>query len=171
MLDKLKLKIWSKKIKTLFKESSGITLVELLIALSILAITASIGMMNLINYRNQRDLNITAQEIIAVLRNAQNRSIAQESGNRWGVHFKNLDSPNLDYYELFYGPSYASATIVSKINLRSNIGFEIPSTSSTIIFTPITGLPNASTTVKIHLTSAPSSSSTITVNSNGEIQY
>ncbi len=151
----------------------GFTLIELLITIAITVAAATFGAMNLISHRRERDVNFTIQEIIAVLRNAQSRSIAQEEGSRWGIYFNNPSGDSNDFYELFKGVNYASGTVVSKIVLRSNIQFDIPASgsSSTLIFTPITGLPNASTTVKISLIGKPTSSSTIIINNNGEIQY
>ena len=151
----------------------GFTLIELLITIAITVAAATLGIINLVSHRQERDLVSTAQEIATVIRNAQDRSIAQEEGSRWGIYFNNPSGDNNDFYELFKGTSYATGTIVSKSVLRSNIQFDTPSSnsSSTIIFSPITGLPNASTTVKMSLISKPTTSSTIIINSNGEIQY
>lgn len=155
------------------KANSGFTLIELLIVITITVILASAGAINLISNRQEKDIDFTSQEIITVLRNAQDNSIAQEGGNRWGIYFNNPAGDSNDFYELFKGVSYTSSTIASKITLRSNIQFNTPTSgsSSTIIFVPITGLPNASTTIKISLIGKPTSSSTIIVNTNGEIQY
>jgi prepilin-type N-terminal cleavage/methylation domain-containing protein len=150
----------------------GFTLIELLITIAITMAAATLGIMNLVSHRQERDLSLTTQEIATVIRNAQDRSIAQEEGSRWGVYFGNPSSGG-DFYELFKGTSYAAGTIVSKSVLRSNIQFDIPASnsSSTVIFSPITGLPNASTTVKISSVGVPTSSSTIIINTNGEIRY
>ncbi len=159
--------------------NKAFTLIELIISIGILAILAGVGFINIINYRHRQDITSTTQEIVEVLRNAQNRSLSQEatstagSGGRWGVYFNNPTGAGNDFYELFKGPSYASGTIVSKSVLASNIQFDIPASgsSSTIIFSPITGLPNARATVKISLISSLTVSSTITININGKIQY
>ncbi len=150
----------------------GFTLIELLITIAITVAAATLGIMNLVSHRQERDLTLTTQEIATVIRNAQDRSIAQEEGSRWGVYFENPSSGS-DFYELFKGTTYATGTIVSKSVLRSNIQFDVPisNSSSTVIFSPITGLPDASSTIKISLIGKSTSSSTITINSNGEITY
>jgi prepilin-type N-terminal cleavage/methylation domain-containing protein len=155
-----------------WEKSAGFTLIELLITIAITTAVAVLGIMNLVGHRQERDLILTSQEIATVIRNAQDRSIAQEEGSRWGVYFGNPLSGG-DFYELFKGTSYATGAIVSKSALRSNIQFDIPASnsSSTVIFSPITGLPNTSTTVKISLVGVPTSSSTIIINTNGEIRY
>jgi len=161
-----------------FPRISAFTLIELIISISIIAILAGVGFMSIVNYKQRQDLTSTTQEIIEVVRNAQNRSLSQEatstagSGGRWGVYFENPAS-GTDFYDLFKGTTYASGTMVSRSVLPSNIQFDIPASgsSSTIIFSPITGLPNAATTIKISLISSPTSSSTITINTNGTINY
>lgn len=159
--------------------NKAFTLIELIISISILAILAGIGFINIVNYRQRQDLSFAGQEIIEVLRNAQNRSLSQEatstagSGGRWGVYFENPTGAGNDFYDLFKGTSYAGGTVVSRMVLSSNIQFDIPTSgsTSTIIFSPVTGLPNASATIKISLISSPTSSSTITVGANGNIGF
>ena len=159
--------------------NKAFTLIELIISIGILAILAGVGFINIVNYKHRQDLTSTTQEIIEVVRNAQNRSLSQEAtstagtGGRWGVYFENPTGSGNDFYELFKGTSYAGGTVVSKSVLPSNTQFEEPASgsSSTIIFSPITGLPNASATIKISLISSPTSSSTITVGANGNIGF
>jgi len=158
--------------------SNGFTLIELLIATTIVAIAAVVGIINLSNYRARSDLNHAGQEIVTFLRDAQSRSISQEatstqgSGGRWGVHFEN-PATSTDFYDLFWGAVYTTGTVVSRATLPASVQFDIPASgsSSTIVFAPLTGLPNATTTIKISSVSSAAVSSTITVNSNGQIQY
>ena len=150
----------------------GFTLIELVISIGILAILAGIGFISIINYKQRQALSSATQEIVTVLRNAQDRSISQESGNRWGVYFENPLSGSA-FYDLFQGLNYATNTIVSRNVLPSGIQFDTPASgsSSTIIFSPVTGLPNSQTTIKISLLNSSTNSSTIIVSANGKIQY
>lgn len=149
------------------------TLVELIIVIAIVAIIAGVGIMSLVGYRQRQSLRTQTEELVAVLRNSHDRSVTQESGSRWGVYFENPVGDNNDFYDLFSGTSYSASAVVSRIALPSALQFDIPSSgaSSTIIFAPITGFPNASTTIKMSLIGNPLTSSTIIVNSNGQIQY
>ncbi len=158
--------------KSIFNRIRGFSLVELVISIGIIAILASAGFISILSYKQRQALLSATQEIIAVFRNAQDRSISQESGSRWGVHFEN-PSADLDFFDLFQGSSYGTSTIVSRNTLPSGVQFDNPASgaSSTVIFSPITGLPDASSTIKISLINNPTSSSTIIVNTNGEIQY
>jgi len=154
------------------KCQKSFTLIELVISITIISILAAVGFASIIKYKERQDLNSASQEIVVVVRNAQDRSLSQESGDRWGVYFENPAS-GTDFYDMFKGLSYASGTIVSHNVLSFNIQLDIPTSgsSSTIIFSPVTGLPDNSITIKISLIGSPTSSSTIVVSSNGEIQY
>ena len=152
---------------------NAFTLVELIIVIAIIAVIAGIGIMSLVGYRQRQSLRIQTEELVAVLRNSHDRSVTQESGSRWGVYFENPAGDNNDFYDLFSGVSYNPAAVVSRTPLPSGLRLDIPASgaSSTFIFAPLTGFPNASGTIKLSLVGNPSVSSTIIVNSNGQIQY
>jgi len=151
---------------------NGFTLVELLIVIGIIAIVSVTATFNIFSYRGQQELDLTAREIVVSLRNAQDRSISQESGSRFGIHFEN-PSGDQGFYDLFSGPTYATGTIISKTSLRSIIQFSDPTSGNNkdVIFAPVTGLPNASTTIIISLKRDASVNKTITINSNGQISF
>ncbi len=153
-------------------KNKGFTLIELLISIGIIVVLASISFISLLGYKQRQSLVSATQEIVAVVRNAQDRSISQEGGSRWGVHFENPLSASA-FYDLFQGSSYASDTVVSRSVLPSGLQFDSPAygSSSTIIFSPISGLPDGSADIKISLINNSTNSSTITVSTNGEVHY
>ena len=150
----------------------GFTLIELIIVISIAIILATIGVLNLYNYRAQNDLNMTIYEIVSTLRVARNYSISQESiepgsNKKWGVHFESGE------YVLFRGLityDQLETTVVSKLILRPTIEFKTMPSPMDIIFEPITGKPNAANSIEISLKSNPANFKTITINSNGQIE-
>lgn len=150
----------------------GFTLIELIIVIGIIAIISVVATLNIFSYREQQDLDLTTREIVVALRNAQDRSISQESGNRFGIHFEN-PSGGQSFYDLFSGTTYATGTIISKVTLRSSLQFFDPGSGNNkdVIFMPVTGLPNASTTIIISLKRNSSVLKTIIINTNGQIQY
>lgn len=152
--------------------NKGFTLIELLVVIAITVALATISAVNFAGYRNKQDLDLTGREIISVLRNAQNRSISQESGSRFGVHFNNTDQNN-GYYTLFNGTSSASGILIAKKSLRNSVKFISPSSGASVdvVFNPVSGLPGASSTIIIALKVNVLSSSTININVNGQIQY
>lgn len=148
----------------------GFTLIELMIVIAITAIivAGSYGIIGF-NFKSQSELELTAREIVSVLRNAQDRSMSQEDSVRWGVYFENTDKDN-GFYVLYKG---VTTTIVSKKNLRSNIEFFDPSISSSrdVEFSSMTGMPASAVNIIFNLKNNPSILTTITINSNGQIQY
>lgn len=149
----------------------GFTLVELLVVIGLIIATSAVSFIFILNYRQMRDVQFTIQEITTILRSAQNRSVSQEEGSRWGVHFEN--SPTGGFFNLFRGAEYENSSITATTSLRSTIQFNTPGTNNNlnVIFSPISGLPNASATVIISLVSDANTSSSVTINSNGEISY
>ncbi len=147
------------------------TLIEILIVVAVTAVLATVGFVSFAGFHARNNLNLTVNEIISLLRNAQNRSITQENGSNWGVHFENPSNQD-DFYALFQGVAYSSGNTVLRANLRPAVQFNNPSSgaSKDIVFNPISGLPTASATVIISLKSDYSSAKTIIINANGQIQ-
>lgn len=154
----------------------GFTLIELLITTAILAVLAVVGSVSLFGYYSRQNLELTADEIIAFARDAQNRSFSQQDGNgdgegdQWGLRFTNATATQ-DYIELFSGPTYATGTISSAYSLRVSTQFTDPSqgNSKDVVFSKITGYPDASSTIKIASISNSSVSTTISIDGKGII--
>jgi len=153
------------------KKFFGYTLTELLIVIAIIGIISGIVFVSSPNLRRFKELTLTTQEIMSVIRDTQNRSMTQESGQRWGIRFQNSTSTNHSY-TVFKGLSYASGTVVATYYLKPYIQFSDPSTglAKEVVFLPISGLPQASTTIKINLVPNSNVSTTIVINENGKIQ-
>lgn len=151
----------------------GFTIIEIIIVIAIIAVLFGTGFLRLLDYRQHQTLNSTKQSIVAILRDAQNRSISQESGARWGVHFENPPGTANNFYELFSGASYSQNNVVSRNNLDPEIKFIDPADGITkdVIFLPITGKLGAVASTTIALFSDSSVSSTIAIDLNGKIQY
>lgn len=150
-------------------------MVELLIAIGIMAILALLVVPNLLNYRRAQDLDFDAKGIVAALRDAQQRAITQEDlapGEQWGVHFEDSASGQ-DFYDVFRGTDYPGTTALRK-TLKSGIEFEsIPATPH-VFLGNLTGLPTApaSVTIRIKGASCPSPEcKTVSINDNGTIAY
>ena len=154
-----------------FNRDSAFTLVELLISIGVIAALTSIGTLYLVNYRSSQTLNLEAQKIVATLRDAQSRAIAQENARPWGVHFENPQN-NSDFYSLFASSTYNSADIISTTTLNEAVVFLAPADqqSKNIVFSAITGLPQAADYITIALKANTSASSTIYIYANGKIE-
>lgn len=152
-------------------ENKAFTLIEFLIVVGILAGISTAIALNLVNIRSERNLELDVRKLVATLHETKNRSVTQQDSNQWGVHFENSTS-SVDFYQVFYGASYASGTVVSRTNLNSGVSFLEPAEGMTedVIFAKITGLPDAPKSVTIEATSG-SASTTISINAQGVVSY
>jgi type II secretory pathway pseudopilin PulG len=158
------MKIENCKLKTV----SGFTLIELTISILVLIVLASVGIFSYANSYRQSILNNSLEEIIFLVRLAQQESISQKEANAWGVRFDNTNSAS-PFVAVFSG-SYAPASVKEFYALSGRISFQTPSSGNyqEIIFQKSTGIPSTSTTVVIAL-SGSSYSKTITINAAGGV--
>jgi len=111
------------------KTRKGFTLLELLVVVGITVVLAGVGISTYINQQRSKLLNTTAQEIVSYLRYAQQKSMVQEGGNQWGIHFENPASGD-DFYSLYTGSSYTSPEETRY--LPNGINFTTPEDNETI---------------------------------------
>lgn len=143
----------------------GFTLIEMLIVLSIGVILGTIGILSLSNYRREQSLRLSAQSIVAFLKDAQSRSISQEEGLQWGVRFYE-PAGGRDSYYLFTDPAVPRSVVA----LPASVEFDPASGPfpKDVTFAR-TGLPLSSAAVIIRLSGNPTATRTITVNAQGTI--
>lgn len=147
------------------KKNSAFTLIEILVVLGISIILAMGGLFGLSNLRKHQSLRLAAEGMVAFLRDTQQRSLGQEDGLGWGVHFENSTSER-DSYWRFGG---ADPMIVSeKVVLPPGVDFD--SSSDNVFFSKVSGLPDSAAEVKIKLLNDPSAVRTITINAQGTIE-
>jgi len=160
----------------LFKSNSfrnGFTLIETIIVLGVLVVISVVMISSLFSRRGRTDLDNTARQIAALLREAQGRSVAGESGMSWGVHFENATTSR-PFYALFRN-IYGTSTRAGLYTLPLTVGFStstIAAGSSTdVVFGKVSGFPSASTKIGVFLVSDLRQSSTITVATSGSVSY
>ncbi len=103
------------------KNFRGFTLIELLIVITILAVIGAVAFISLSGRRGTADLTSTSQQIVATLREAQNRSVTQMQGVSWGVHFANPTNTS-PFYALF-SSTYGPTTTAGSYNLPPTVGY------------------------------------------------
>ena len=152
---------------------TGFTILELILTLAIIGIFGLVLLPNLFGRRNRNELDQTAQQIAAILREAQSRSVSQASSSAWGVHFENAAEP-APFYALFRA-IYAQETVVTVYRLPARVKYVVstlaPGATKDITFRQISGLAVASTTIGIALLQEPGASSTVRVSSSGAVTY
>ncbi|MHB9019581.1 MAG: pilus assembly FimT family protein [Minisyncoccota bacterium] len=129
----------------------GFTLIELLIALGITTILGGIGTASYFNYQTIQVIDSAANELSGTLRDAYQRAVSQDNSSAWGVYVVNTPDETNDYYELFYGDSYATGTVLVRYNLANGLEFLVPTegTSKEILFAKSTGLTSVDHTITI----------------------
>lgn len=149
----------------------GFSLLELMLIMGILAIVSGIALLNLPGLRSRNALNFATDELVAHLRDAQQRAMSQDQSSQWGVHLAGI-AGDADWYEIFYGADYISGTKYARVPLPSNLKFLEPSEGSSkdVIFFKITGAA-ASTSIRVSLIDNESVFNTISVTSAGVISY
>ena len=135
------------------RSGAGFTLIELLLIVGILGVLAALAFPALHDFQLTSDLENSAEELINVLRLAQQKTVASEGASSWGVYFSVGVSPN--QYILFKGENYLSrevsadenhkisgAVLISEINLGGE---------SEAVFIRISGNSRQSGYVKLSL--------------------
>lgn len=161
---------------------NGFTLIELLLVMGITSILMVMGVISMLGYVGNQNLESETRAILALMRDAQSKSMAQQNDSRWGVYLQNNVSPTRDTYTIFQADEALVAsttyigipgTTLESRTMRSNVAFASPAeaTTTTVLFTKISGQPNASTTVILQKIGDASSQKTIFISGNGKLDY
>lgn len=78
----------------------GLTLVEILVTVAILAILATLTVPLILDFYKDQQINSSTQEVVQTLRRAQLKAMSVESDSSFGVYLTN------DNYILFRGDTY-----------------------------------------------------------------
>ncbi|MDP2864352.1 MAG: hypothetical protein Q8N73_01675 [bacterium] len=153
--------------------NKSFTLVELLVIVGILVVLTALAIPNFRFFERESDLNNSAQEIINTLRLAQNKTLASEGANSWGVFFATSTSPH--QYVLFQGSDYLSratssdevrklptAIIISEINLSGD--------KKEVVFDRLTGTTNKSGSISLELKTDSAKNRKIYIENSGQVQ-
>ncbi|AKM78747.1 MAG: hypothetical protein UY31_C0011G0003 [Candidatus Wolfebacteria bacterium GW2011_GWE1_48_7] len=151
---------------------AGVSLIEVIIVMGIFVVLAAAVRFFPIEYFYAQSLEDDASKIVFTLRGAYNRAVTQDQASAWGVRFVNGAS-GVDYYQVFKGDSFATGTVVERINLNESIQFTTPpaASSTDVLFAKMSGLPTGGGSIIISVITEASSSKMITVLPNGQIQY
>ena len=132
----------------------GITLIEMLVVVAILAILAGIGTLALTSFRSAKTLSADSARVVSMLADARARTLASIDDSQYGVHFAT------DRSILFKGTSYTdgAATNVT-LTLSSNVSISdisLPGGGSDVLFSRLTGKTSQSGSITLSLTGGTS---------------
>jgi len=142
-------------------KKNGLTLLELMLSIGILAIMAGFLIPVFGNFRNATELNASSTDVVFLLRRAQSFSKSNINSIQWGVYFNQTNSS----YEL---RTYSPTQTVEQIFLPKLLEFETfggsGNTTTEIIFQQRSGrrVVPTSTTITVRLKSIVSQSKQIT---------
>ena len=140
----------------------GFTLIEMMLSVAIIGLLAGLSLPVFLSFQTNNDLSQTTEVVADTLRRAETYSRANYGDAQWGVDFASRS------VTLFQGATFSGR----------NTAFDEPETipsdvlvgfSGDIIFNKLSGLPASS--ASINLTSTGGSSSTLTINNQGMVNY
>lgn len=151
-------------------KNKGISVLEILIVLSIIAVLASILLPSLSLFRREQTLNNTIGDIVSLLNTARNNTISSLNSNNYGVHFQS------DRAIYFTGSVFDSGDVTnvpfvfdSSVNIPSVNGINLNGGGSDIVFTRLTGDTTNHGTIIVTLTSDSTHQKIITISKTGSI--
>lgn len=144
----------------------GVTLLEILIALSILVLMSVFLFGAFAEFQTMSTLVEAKSEIVGMLRDARTRTLASRNNTNYGVHFEetkavlfegntyNALAPSNEAYQLRFAR-------ISAINLGG---------ASEIVFARLSGITSASGNIILESTRNASKTETITILATGVVQ-
>jgi len=156
------------------KNSQGLTLPELLVAITVLIILIAMAVPVFLSFRDESDLNNNVKEIINALRIAQSKTLSSEEASRWGVYFATSTGPH--QYVLFRGDNYQSRATSSDEIHQLPLSLEIYQINlweeNELVFQKITGFVTSteqSGSISLRLKKAPTKTQTIYITNLGQV--
>lgn len=141
------------------RTSAGFTLLEVILAVSLMIIIGSFSMSFATNFFLQNAAGNTQAQFIGEMRKAQMYAMSSKENSAWGIYY------NANTITLFKGNSYITRDATWDERYVSNANL-IVSGFSEVVFARLTGLPSTTGTITI---TGNGSSKTVTVNSQGVI--
>lgn len=143
----------------------GVSLVEVLIVIGILAIIAALTFETYISVNANKALDFDAQRIIAELSQARSLTLGSKNGTEWGIHVASTS------VTLFEGDAYiegASGNMVSSLNPVVRISnISLYGGGADIVFKRLTGNTNVTGTILLSNVASSSVSRVITIYGSG----
>lgn len=146
-------------------KQKGFSVVEVLIALAILALLSTIVLSSFLNSRKAQSLSLDADAVAQLIRQARSQTISSRGSSQYGVRFASTTAT------LFTGSTYIPGTPTNSI-FTVSAGNSISAISlsgggSDIVFSRLSGEASRSGTITL---SSVGGSKTITVYATGVVE-
>ena len=125
------------------KGEAGMTFLEILITVTILAVIAAVSAVSWFGYQRTTAVDAASREILSMLQEAQGNAIAAREDSRWGVRVMNTSGGGASWADIFYGNDYATGTKVRRATFSTYVELSNPSdnTAVDVVFEKRTGKP------------------------------
>ena len=154
------------------KKNKGISLIEILIVVGLIAIISAIAGLNLSQFHNQQVLRNTTEDVISLLNEARNDTISSKNSNTYGIHFQ-TDRAILF---IFTGTTFnindssnVSVIFDTAVIIPTTGGINLIGGGSDIVFDRLTGETAKYGTIIIRLTNNATSQKIVTISKIGVI--
>lgn len=97
------------------------TLIEMILVVAVLAIIFGFSVPFLINFIERQDLDSATEELVSILKLAQNKSITAEKDSSWGIDFSEEGKYFLFFAQQGLVTPAGEYLLSKKINLTTNI--------------------------------------------------
>ena len=151
----------------------GFSIIELLIVLAILMILLAISIPNITSLVKNPQVKNTSEEVVNILKLAQNKTLSSDGNSQYGVYFEITASPH--QYILFKGSSFATRdTAYDKIySVPTVIEFSTINLGggNEIVFNRVTGTTQNTGNISVRLKDDTSQTKTIYIDNFGGIGF
>lgn len=139
---------------------------EILMVIAMIIILAGTGLWSYYSERSTSAVMTAAGGVAATLEQARSDAMAGKGGENWGVHFTGAS------YSYFGGPTYNPSDPGDRINILP-AGLALSATLSSgsydVVFSRLSGLPQATGTVTISSSGGQAVSKAVQVDDQGNI--
>lgn len=144
--------------------SLGISVIELLIVVAIIVLVAILSWRAFISYGEQQSLLSETTEVVSLIREARERTIASDNRSQYGVRISGTSTA------LFRGGSYSTEGVEEVHVFTSRImATTTPSLGTDVVFSRLTGEVVQAGDVILYLKNATTTKRTITITDAGLI--
>lgn len=152
--------------KRTFTSSKGITALELLMVVAIMAVLAAIVVSPFAQFRNSKVLDTAGENALSILTKARGNTLSSKNSYQYGVHFES--SQMVLFRGATYNPSDTNNEIVALDNALEISSINLAGgTSDDVIFDRLTGKTSQDGEIVIRVKSDTSKTRTITINATG----
>ena len=147
---------------------NGFTLIEVLVAIVILAVLTTVVFSALVRFNRAQALTSATESIHAALNEARSLTLASKSRTVYGVHF------DMGSTTLFQGAMYTSTDPNNEVIMLSNAviisSVSLEGGGQDVVFDRLTGKTSQYGTITLSLTADATKTRTVTIDTSGIIE-